>query len=173
MTVFTLANIATDEGDRAAIVVADRCYRADRLPATLPQGGLIELVRDWDASLAALQTLAGSLDRRGAAPGAWVQRPNVVAPIRFPDKLVCVGANYSDHLAQFGLPAEKWVPMPFFLRPPRTSIVGPGRTVRIPLMTRQFDWEIELAVVIGRTLKAATVTQARAAIAGYSIGIDF
>jgi 2-keto-4-pentenoate hydratase/2-oxohepta-3-ene-1,7-dioic acid hydratase in catechol pathway len=40
-------------------------------------------------------------------------------------------------------------------------------------MTRQFDWEIELAAVIGRKLKAANEAQARDAIAGYSIGIDF
>ena len=173
MTRYTLANIATDDGDRAALVVAGRCYRLDRLSATLPRGGLIELVRDWDASLAALEALTHSLERSAAPPGALVERPRLLAPIRFPDKLVCVGATYGDHLLQFGLPAEKWVPMPFFLRPPKTSIVGPGRTVRIPLMTRQFDWEIELAVVIGRRLKGASEIEARDAIAGYSIGIDF
>lgn len=173
MTKFSLANVATDDGDRATIVIAARHYRLDRLCTDLPRGGLIELLRTWDASAAKLQSLAKSLELAGASSDALIERPQVLAPVRFPDKLICVGATYSDHLQQFGLPAERWVPMPFFLRPPRTSIVGPGRTVHIPLMTRQFDWEIELAVVIGRRLKTANETQARAAIAGYSIGIDF
>lgn len=173
MTKFALANVATDAGDCAAIVVAGRHYRLDRLSTQLPPGGLIELLKSWDASLAKLQSLATMLESSGGPADASIAHPQVLAPIRFPDKVICVGANYRDHLLQFGLPTEKWVPMPFFLRPPRTSIVGPGRTVRIPLMTRQFDWEIELIAVVGRKLKNASAEQARGAIAGYSIGIDF
>jgi 2-keto-4-pentenoate hydratase/2-oxohepta-3-ene-1,7-dioic acid hydratase in catechol pathway len=121
MTRFALANIATDDGDRAAIVVAARHYRLDRLSAELPRGGPIELLKAWDASIARLQSLAKSLELASGPSDAFIARPHVLAPIRFPDKLICVGATYSDHLLQFGLPAEKWVPMPFFLRPPQTS----------------------------------------------------
>jgi 2-keto-4-pentenoate hydratase/2-oxohepta-3-ene-1,7-dioic acid hydratase in catechol pathway len=76
-------------------------------------------------------------------------------------------------LLQMGLPAERWPNMPLFLRPPTTSIVGPGRTVRIPAMTQQFDWEIELAVVISRRLSQVSEAEAASGIAGYSVGIDF
>ena len=100
-------------------------------------------------------------------------QPEFLAPIRYPNKLICVGAVYRDHLEQMDLPAERWPRMPIFLRPPTTSIVGPGRTVRIPATTREFDWEIELVAVIGRTLTNADETQAAGAIIGYSVGIDF
>jgi 2-keto-4-pentenoate hydratase/2-oxohepta-3-ene-1,7-dioic acid hydratase in catechol pathway len=170
---FALANVAAEDGDRAAIVVAGHHYRLDRLSADLPRAGLLALVQDWDASMRMLAPLAESLEAAGDAPDAFMSTPRLLAPIRFPSKLICVGASYSDHLQQFGLPAERWAPMPIFLRPPTTSIVGPGRTVRIPHMTRQFDWEIELAVVIGREIKGADEHEARDAIAGYSVGIDF
>ena len=96
----------------------------------------------------------------------------LLTPIMYPDALLAVGANYSGHLEEMGLEAEKWASMPFFMRPPRTSLVGPGDTVRIPRSTRQFDWECELAVVICKRLRHADRCEASAAIAGYSIGLD-
>src|ERR1700675_1581305 len=62
--------------------------------------------------------------------------------------------------------------MPFFLKPPTTTLVGPGQTVSIPKSTRQFDWECELTVVVGKRLRHATREQAAQAIAGYTIGLD-
>ena len=62
--------------------------------------------------------------------------------------------------------------MPFFLRPPRTTLVGPGDTVQIPRSTLQFDWVIELAVVVGRRLRHASREEATAAVAGYAVGFD-
>ena len=89
-----------------------------------------------------------------------------------PNKLLAVGVKYTDHLKEMGLAAEKWKPMPFFLRPPTTSLVGPGKTVKIPRFTRQFDWECELAVVIGKPLRHASREETAQAIAGYTIGLD-
>ena len=71
-----------------------------------------------------------------------------------------------------GLPVEKLSPMPFFARPPQSTLVGQGKTVRIPRSTKQFDWECELAVVIGKKLHHAARQQAADAIAGYTIGLD-
>lgn len=90
----------------------------------------------------------------------------------YPDELLAVGANYAQHLKEMGLKVEKWASMPFFMRPPKTSLVGPGRTVRIPRSTKQFDWECELAIIVGKRLSHATREEAAAAIAGYSIGLD-
>jgi 2-keto-4-pentenoate hydratase/2-oxohepta-3-ene-1,7-dioic acid hydratase in catechol pathway len=128
---------------------------------------------DWDGLLARIEPLLAQLGEDRGTCGAYVAEPRIVAPLRYPNKLVCVGAVYSDHLQQFGLPAERWNSMPMFLRAPTTSIVGPGRTIAIPPTTDQFDWEIELAVVIGRRLSRGDEEEARSAIAGYSIGIDF
>ena len=71
-----------------------------------------------------------------------------------------------------GLAKKKWDSMPFFIRPPKTTLVGPGDTVIIPKTTKQFDWECELAVFIGKTLKNASKQEAAAAVAGYAIGLD-
>jgi 2-keto-4-pentenoate hydratase/2-oxohepta-3-ene-1,7-dioic acid hydratase in catechol pathway len=60
----------------------------------------------------------------------------------------------------------------FFLKPPTTSLVGCGKTVRYPVQSSKFDWEIELAVIIGTTLRRASEEQASKAIAGYAVGID-
>jgi 2,4-didehydro-3-deoxy-L-rhamnonate hydrolase len=71
-----------------------------------------------------------------------------------------------------GLEAKKWASMPFFLRPPKTTLVGPGETVVIPKSIQQFDWELELAVIVGKRLRHADKAEAEAAIAGYAIGFD-
>lgn len=173
MQSFALATLALDGRDQAAVVVDGQYYRLDRLIRDVPAAGLRELMDNWDGLIERLSTLVKSLIGERPRHDALVSDPNIVAPLRYPNKLICVGAVYSDHLAQFNLPAERWPRMPMFLRPPTTSIVGPGRTVHIPPTTQQFDWEIEMAVIIGRRLTDGTEEQAKAAIAGYSIGIDF
>lgn len=173
MQSFALATLTLDGRDQAAVVVDGRYYRLDRLIPDLPAVGLRALMDNWDGLIERLSPLVKSLAGDGAGNAALVPEPNIVAPVRYPNKLVCVGAVYSDHLAQFNLPTERWPSMPMFLRPPTTSIVGPGRTIHIPPTTQQFDWEIEMAVIIGRRLTDGTEEQAKAAIAGYSIGIDF
>lgn len=76
-----------------------------------------------------------------------------------------MGANYAGYLREMGLKIEKWKSMPFFLRPPTSSFVGLGETVHIPASTNQFDWECELAVVVGKTLRNAKKEEAADAIA--------
>jgi 2-keto-4-pentenoate hydratase/2-oxohepta-3-ene-1,7-dioic acid hydratase in catechol pathway len=84
-----------------------------------------------------------------------------------------VGANYLGHLKEMGLDAvPKWDPMLFFNKPPTTTLVGPGKTVEIPKMTKNFDWELELTMVVGKQLKNATPEEALQAIAGYTICLD-
>jgi 2-keto-4-pentenoate hydratase/2-oxohepta-3-ene-1,7-dioic acid hydratase in catechol pathway len=88
-------------------------------------------------------------------------------------RLFARGRNWnSGHLKEMGLAPAKWASMPFFLRPPTTTLVGPGKKVRVPKTTRQFDWECELAVVAGKRLQNASREQAAQAIAGYAIGLD-
>jgi 2-keto-4-pentenoate hydratase/2-oxohepta-3-ene-1,7-dioic acid hydratase in catechol pathway len=61
----------------------------------------------------------------------------------------------------------------FFMKPPSTSLVGPGRTVRIPPGCHYFDWEVEVAVIIGRGGRDIPESRAMRHVAGYSVGIDF
>jgi 2-keto-4-pentenoate hydratase/2-oxohepta-3-ene-1,7-dioic acid hydratase in catechol pathway len=171
---FALANLNTIDGERAALAVDGRYFRLDRVSSFSGGPSVRSMLDDWDHVYQQLIETARHCAADGVASPAYVEGAvaQLLTPIKFPNKLVCVGAVYSDHLLEFNLPAERWKNMPIFLRPPTTSIVGPGRTLVIPATTRQFDWEIELAVIVGRRLKDSDLQSAEAGIAGYSVGLD-
>lgn len=174
---FALANLNTVDGERAAIALPSGYFRLDRLDTEFGAGSgttLREVVNHWQSAWPVLTEIALQCAAAGTSSSAYVGSGDagLVTPIHFPNKLVCVGAVYRDHLREFNLPAERWPRMPMFLRPPTTSIVGPGDDIAIPPGTKQFDWEVELAVVMGARLTDADLDSAQAAIAGYSVGID-
>jgi 2-keto-4-pentenoate hydratase/2-oxohepta-3-ene-1,7-dioic acid hydratase in catechol pathway len=90
-------------------------------------------------------------------------------PIERPGKIVCVGLNYRDHAEEQGakLPAE---PLLFAKFP--TSLIGPGEPIVIPPIVQQADYEAELGVVIGATVKAVSKENALEAVAGYICAND-
>lgn len=92
------------------------------------------------------------------------------APLARPSKLVCVGLNYKDHAAETNapIPAE---PILFFKA--TTAIVGPDDDLIIPKNSTKTDWEVELAIVIGK--KASYVEEADALnhVAGYVLHNDY
>jgi 2-keto-4-pentenoate hydratase/2-oxohepta-3-ene-1,7-dioic acid hydratase in catechol pathway len=72
----------------------------------------------------------------------------LLAPLHRPGKIIAIGLNYADHTAETGLDAPQ-EPLTFAKYP--TSIIGPGEPIVVPTaLTKQVDWEAELAVVIGR-----------------------
>ncbi|MDX3802527.1 fumarylacetoacetate hydrolase family protein [Streptomyces sp. AK04-3B] len=94
----------------------------------------------------------------------------VGAPVTRPGKIVCVGLNYRDHAAETGaaIPPRPVV----FMKDPGT-VVGPYDEVLIPRGSVKTDWEVELAVVIGRRARYLDGPEAaRAVIAGYAISHD-
>ena len=90
-------------------------------------------------------------------------------PVARPSKIICIGLNYSDHAREMGLtpPTEPVV----FLKS-TTALVGPFDDIIIPKNSVKTDWEVELAVVIGK--RASYVAEADAAgyIAGYLLHND-
>jgi 2,4-diketo-3-deoxy-L-fuconate hydrolase len=107
----------------------------------------VELIRRWEE----LEARLAEICEDGAAldPAELEWEPPVM-----PSKLICVGANYTDHVEEMeraGAPKVEGVAFPFsFLKPPTTALVGSGAEVTIPGFGTELDWEIELAVVIGR-----------------------
>ncbi|HJT62676.1 MAG TPA: fumarylacetoacetate hydrolase family protein [Burkholderiales bacterium] len=103
-----------------------------------------------------------------------VKADRVLTPLQYPGKVLCAGANYYDHLKEMGVPdlRKEAQRLFFFFKPPRNALVGPGRTVRYPADSRMFDWEVELAAVIGRRSRRLTMANALDAVAAYTIGID-
>ncbi len=91
-------------------------------------------------------------------------------PLGRPGKIVCVGLNYRDHAAETGaaIPAEPIL----FLKTPDT-VVGPHDRVLVPRGSTKTDYEVELAVVIGRTARYLDSPEGAAAcIAGFAISHD-
>lgn len=170
---FAIANLRTTNGERAALAIDGKYFRLDFLSAEW-NTSVRAILDDWRHLYPHLVTAAQQCAREGSKSRAFVNDENarLLTPVKFPNKLVCVGGVYRDHLLEFNLPAERWKNMPIFLRAPTTSIVGPGRTLVIPATTKEFDWEIELAVVVAQRLKDADVGAAQAGIAGYSVGLD-
>ena len=176
---YALATI-DDRGSPAAVMrVGERLWRlADEAPALLgpePARGLMALFADWDRSLGALGALAERLASDPGAPARSLDAATAayLTPLRWPAKVMCTGTNYYDHLRAVGRTTfSKADNCPaYFMKPPTTALVGPG-PVRHPSGSNQFDWEIELAVVIGRRARDVAPADALAHVAAYAIGID-
>lgn len=91
-------------------------------------------------------------------------------PLCRPSKIVCVGLNYRKHAAESGmaLPAE---PVLFFKS--TSAIVGPNDDVIIPKGSEKTDWEVELAIVIGKRARYVSHDDAYDHIAGYVLHNDY
>ncbi|KEF52266.1 uncharacterized protein A1O9_11506 [Exophiala aquamarina CBS 119918] len=174
MARFTLATLQTSDGPRAAIGVGDSYYQLSTASETFQQDSVKSLLEAWPGSFTRLQTLADAIasGSNNRAPAILMDKADLLTPILWPNKFLCVGANYVGHLKEMGLDTNKWNVMPFFSCPPTTCLVGPGETVEIPKMTEEFDWELELGVVVGKRLRNATPQEASQAIAAYTIGLD-
>ena len=86
-------------------------------------------------------------------------------PITAPDKIICVGLNYRTHAAEVNLPIPEKPSL--FVRFPGSQ-VGHGAAVVCPAASSQFDYEAELAVIIGRSGRHIEAADALGHVAGYS-----
>jgi len=91
-------------------------------------------------------------------------------PICRPSKIICVGLNYADHAKEGGMeiPSE---PILFFKS--TTSLIGPNDHVIIPKGATKLDWEVELALIIGKKASYISSDEVEAHIAGYTLFNDY
>jgi acylpyruvate hydrolase len=150
-------------GDADELAVADL-----RVPADL-----LGLLRGGNRSVTAARRAFGFVEEQGATASADLWHPvaeiDFLAPIPRPGKLVCVGLNYRSHLAEISEPAPEY---PILFHKPASSIVGPKQPIVLPRVSRQVDYEGELAVVIGRGGKYISEAQALDHVAGYTCAND-
>jgi 2-keto-4-pentenoate hydratase/2-oxohepta-3-ene-1,7-dioic acid hydratase in catechol pathway len=108
----------------------------------------------------------------GGASGAARVAPTdrLGPPVARPSKIVCIGLNFRDHAAESGL-AEPPEPVIFFKS--TTALAGPHDDVVIPRGAGKVDWEVELAVVIGRRARYVPKDRALAHVAGYVLHNDY
>jgi 2-keto-4-pentenoate hydratase/2-oxohepta-3-ene-1,7-dioic acid hydratase in catechol pathway len=160
----TGAAAGVSESDVSVGVLQYGIVRA--LPSDWPASSL-RLFDEWEVWSDRLR----ELDVESLPP---VEGAQLVAPITYPRKVLCAGANFYNHAAEMGTtrPDPKDPPF-FFLKPPTTTVVGPFADIHVPdVPNAGLDWEIELAVVIGRRAKAVSVEEALAIVAGYAVSND-
>lgn len=87
-----------------------------------------------------------------------------------PSKIICIGLNYADHAAESNMAAPK-EPVVFFKS--TTALVGPNDDLIIPKGSEKTDWEVELAVVIGKKTSYVSIDEALDYVAGYALHNDY
>jgi 2,4-didehydro-3-deoxy-L-rhamnonate hydrolase len=113
--------------------------------------------------------------------GAWLEKNTSSAPrvspstrlgppIRRPSKIVCIGLNYRDHAKETGAEPPK-EPVLFFKA--TTSLVGPNDPLVMPRNSSKVDWEVELAVIIGKRALYVSKEKALDYVAGYALHNDY
>jgi len=112
---------------------------------------------------------------------SWLQKNSASAPrvspsvrlgppIRRPSKIVCIGLNYRDHAAETKAEPPK-EPVLFFKA--TTSLVGPNDLLMMPKNSSKVDWEVELAVIIGKRALYVPKEKALDYVAGYALHNDY
>ena len=132
-----------------------------------------------DLGPSALDELREVLGRGKFTAGTNLPLTNVklLAPIPRPRKNIFgIGLNYVEHVAESSrtLDTSKDLPkQPVIFSKPPTTVIGPGDAVEHDrAITQQLDWEVELAVIIGRTAKRVTKEAALSHVFGYSVMVD-
>lgn len=137
-----------------------RAVRADGdLLTALGAADLGELLADagWQRKAAAASSAARTYPAAGADFAPLV--PN-------PSKVVCVGLNYRNHIQEMGRDLPEY---PTLFAKFADCLIGDGDDIARPEETGQFDWEVELAVVIGKRVRRASEDEAKDAIAGFTV----
>lgn len=162
---------------KVGVVVDDRIY--DLAAALAAAGG------DTGVAASTLSFLAAGDAAVSAAQNAIKQAGNnaslvqpisavkLAAPLPCPGKLLCLAGNYAAHIQEGGgtfVGKEKMIPR--FFSKPCTAIIATGEAIRVPASTGFADWELELAVVIGKSGRDLSAAQAADHIAGYTIFND-
>jgi acylpyruvate hydrolase len=145
-----LATIRTAGGTRAVRVDGDRAVETGHADV-----GELLAVPDWRAAAEAADGPAH--DRAGLDYAPVVPRPG---------KVICVGVNYGHHIKEMGRETPEYPTL--FAKFPE-ALIGAHDDVVLPAASEAVDWEAELAVVIGRTVRHADEAAAEAAIAGYTV----
>jgi 2,4-diketo-3-deoxy-L-fuconate hydrolase len=117
-----------------------------------------------------LARLALWQSERAAAAPRISQSARLGPPIARPNKIVCIGLNYRDHAAEAGAEAPR---EPVIFLKATTALAGPNDDVIIPKGASKLDWEVELAVVIGRTARYVPRERAMEHVAGYALHNDY
>jgi len=128
---------------------------------------LSSVVGDIDAALMADMSALNGVDVNSLPKVGG--NPRYGACVSGTGKFICIGLNYSDHAAETGaaVPSE-----PIIFMKATSAICGPNDDIRIPRGSEKTDWEVELAVIIGKKAKYVSEADALSHVAGYCTAND-
>jgi 2-keto-4-pentenoate hydratase/2-oxohepta-3-ene-1,7-dioic acid hydratase in catechol pathway len=156
-----LVNYKGDGGPRAGYIDGDMVFNLEG-----------SNFRDVDQILAdgVLEELSGAAGKHSSTvDGVPLAKVKLLPPVLRPEKILCVAVNYVSHGKEGSLAPP---PEPYFFTKFRNAIVGPGDDILVPRVSNKVDWEVELAVVMGRTGKYISKGDAMDYVAGYTISND-
>lgn len=147
---------------------------------TIPEGDdLMALLPPDGKNHAAVTKIAGWVERQGdalpAASRVETAKVELLVPLPRPNKLFLLAGNYASHIQEGGgIAPERLETFPYvFMKPPSTTLTDPHKPVVIPSISpNNIDWELELAVVIGRTARHVKEADALKYVAGYTVVND-
>ncbi|UOG74522.1 fumarylacetoacetate hydrolase family protein [Hymenobacter tibetensis] len=116
-----------------------------------------------------LKRLAAFVEAHAGQLPAVAAGERLGAPVARPSKIVCVGLNYADHARETGATPP---PEPVLFFKSTTALVGPNDDITIPKNSVKTDWEVELAVVIGKRASYVEEADALDYVAGYTLHND-
>jgi 2-keto-4-pentenoate hydratase/2-oxohepta-3-ene-1,7-dioic acid hydratase in catechol pathway len=179
---YKLLSFRSGPGSRAGILVGDTVYEAAKITKSPAHATVLGLLEDWGRAHRLLDQAAKRLaSGKARAKGVPLRGIRLLAPILYPGAIYCAGANYTDHMAEMAR-AQGQTPGPtmkelgekpwHFVKTSKSSVVGPGARVKLPVYSQMVDWEVELAAVIGKAARDVPVERALAHVAGYTIAND-
>ena len=177
MAGYKLATYQSADGPRAGLVVDDKVFDAAKLTGRGAYATVLGILEDWKSAQGLLKKAAANAAR---AKGRPLKGTKLLAPVLWPSAIYCAGANYADHSAEMNarsgrppdpdphtLGLQSW----HFIKASR-SLANPGQIVKVSSYSKQMDWEVELAAVIGRPAKNVAIEKALAYVAGYTAAND-
>jgi 2-keto-4-pentenoate hydratase/2-oxohepta-3-ene-1,7-dioic acid hydratase in catechol pathway len=137
---------------------------------TTPSGPRVAELRDGVAHELPAPNMLALIEAGGPEPSTNPSTDHeLAAPLR-PPKVVAIGLNYLDHVRETGMDPP---PAPLVFSKWPSSVIGPDEPIVIdPAVTKRVDWEVELAVVIGRRLRRVPVDESFDAVFGYTVAND-
>ena len=161
--------------DLQSLVQNARAHPSLSLDVRELPASLLEVIEAWSYWNEKLTQIVNIVFANGAAQevASALRQDELqwLAPLLYPRKLICIGTNYQDHIAEMGISKRPKYPYSF-LKPATTTLIGSGTAVQLPEEAKQVDWEAELAVVIGQKARHVRGEDAMACIAGYSLFND-
>ena len=157
-----LATFEQDGRPRVGLVAGDDIVDLSQAAPELPRD-MIGLIRDWSRLGDAVRTLAGT------KPHLSLRDVRLLAPVPAPQKILAIGLNYADHVAESGhaLPEKQT----WFAKLP-SAVNGPFDPIELPKASTSVDYEAELVFVIGKRCRHVTKEQAPDVVFGYCAGND-